>query len=131
MGRIRSSDTAPELQVRSILHRLGFRFRLHAKDLPGRPDIVLPKWHHAIFVNGCFWHRHERCKYCYTPKSRIEFWLTKFKGTVERDRKAVNELRGLGWQVTTVWECELADRERLASKLAAAIRDLNSVYQQQ
>lgn len=122
MGRIRSADTAPEIRVRSILHRLGYRFRLHAKYLPGRPDIVLPKWRHIVFVHGCFWHRHASCKFCYTPKSRTEFWRAKFEGTVERDRTVENTLRGMGWHVTVVWECELADEGKLASKLGKAIR---------
>lgn len=121
MGRIRSTNTTPEIRVRSILHRLGYRFRLHCKVLPGRPDIVLPKWRHAIFVHGCFWHRHEKCKLCYTPKSRTEFWTAKFEGTVRRDQAAENALRGMGWQVTIVWECEIADEEKLAWKLRAAI----------
>ena len=122
MGRIRSTNTTPEIRVRSILHRLGYRFRLHSKNLPGRPDIVLPKWHHAIFVHGCFWHRHSSCKFCYTPKSRTEFWSAKFKGTIERDKLAEGALRSLGWHVTLVWECELDDEDKLARKLGEAIQ---------
>lgn len=122
MGRIRSVNTAPEIRVRSILHGLGFRFRLHSKGLPGRPDIVLPKWHHAIFVHGCFWHRHEGCRFCYTPKSRTEFWTAKFRGTIVRDRTAENALRDLGWHVTVIWECELDDVSKLASRLGEAIQ---------
>ena len=87
MSRIRGSDTKPELLVRSLLHRMGYRFRLHRKDLPGRPDIVLPKYRTVIFVHGCFWHRHKGCKYAYTPKSRTDFWQNKFQGTVERDKR--------------------------------------------
>lgn len=121
MGRIRSKDTAPEIRVRGILHRLGYRFRLHSKRLPGRPDIVLPKWRHVIFVHGCFWHRHEACRFCYTPKSRTEFWAAKFQGTIERDRAAEEALRSLGWGVTVVWECELADEDRLISKLKSSL----------
>jgi len=122
MGRIRSANTTPEIRVRSILHRLGYRFRLHSKELPGRPDIVLAKWRHVVFVHGCFWHRHASCKFCSTPKSRIEFWAAKFERTVERDKAVEGKLRGMGWQVTVVWECELADEEKLVSRLAAAIR---------
>jgi DNA mismatch endonuclease (patch repair protein) len=122
MGRIRSANTTPEIRVRSILHRLGYRFRLHSKELPGRPDIVLPKWHHVIFVHGCFWHRHEDCKFCYTPKSRTDFWTAKFEGTIRRDRAAETALRSMGWHVSIVWECEIGDEVKLASKLRAAIQ---------
>lgn len=121
MGRIRSTNTAPELKVRSVLHRLGYRFRLHAKKLPGKPDIVLPKWKVAIFVHGCFWHRHKGCTLCYTPKSRADFWEAKFRGTVERDRVAVKKLKELGWRVSIVWECEISKDDELASRLQQAI----------
>src|SRR5438309_147923 len=106
MGRIRSRNTGPEITVRSALHRLGFRFRLHSKALPGKPDIVLPKWNHVIFVHGCFWHRHSGCKMAYTPKSRSEFWSEKFKQNVARDEAAQLALTTLGWTVSTIWECE-------------------------
>ena len=122
MGRIRSENTTPEIRVRSVLHRLGFRFRLHLKGLPGRPDIVLPKWRHAIFVHGCFWHRHASCQFSYMPKSRTEFWTAKFEGTIQRDQAAERALRDSGWKVTIVWECEISDKEKLASKLMTAIR---------
>lgn len=121
MGRIRSANTVPEIRVRSILHRLGYRFRLHSKELPGRPDIVLPKWHYAIFVHGCFWHRHEGCKFCYTPKSRIEFWNAKFEGTIRRDKAAENALRDMGWYVMVVWECEIEDEVTLVTKLCTSM----------
>src|SRR5687767_12852388 len=85
MSRIKGKNTKPEIILRSLLHKSGFRFRLHSKNLPGKPDIVFPKHRMAIFVNGCFWHRHENCKYCYTPKSRNEFWNSKFQRTIERD----------------------------------------------
>jgi DNA mismatch endonuclease (patch repair protein) len=117
MSRIRGSDTKPELLVRSLLHRMGYRFRLHRKDLPGRPDIVLPKYRTVIFVHGCFWHRHKGCKYAYTPKSRTDFWQNKFQGTVERDKRNRRELRKLGWKVIVIWECQIADRDRLISRL--------------
>lgn len=106
MSRIRGRDTQPELLVRSALHRAGYRFRLHRKDLPGRPDIVLPKYHTVVFVHGCFWHRHAGCRFTYTPKSRIAFWQNKFDANVERDRLARDKLRRLGWTVVTVWECQ-------------------------
>lgn len=107
MSRIRSGDTKPERLVRSLLHRAGYRFRIRVNALPGRPDIVLPKYRTAIFVHGCFWHRHSECRYAYTPKSRTNFWEEKFKATVERDRKKTDELRSVGWRVIVVWECEL------------------------
>ncbi|XP_061168538.1 type II nicking enzyme V.XorIIP-like [Saccostrea echinata] len=107
MSRIKGKDTKPELLLRSMLHRAGFRFRLHVPGLPGRPDIVLPRYQTVIFVNGCFWHRHRNCKFAYTPKSRIEFWQQKFSDTVARDTAKEKQLRELGWNVITVWECEL------------------------
>lgn len=107
MSRIRCKDTKPERLLRSLLYRAGFRFRLHAADLPGKPDIVLRKYHTVIFVHGCFWHRHEGCVNATTPKSRTEFWIEKFRRTVERDRRKQTELEDAGWKVLTVWECEL------------------------
>jgi DNA mismatch endonuclease (patch repair protein) len=118
MSRIGSKNTGPERIVRSVLHSLGFRFRLHRKSLPGTPDIVLPKYKTVIFVHGCFWHRHMNCKYCYTPKSRVEFWNKKFDGNVERDSKRVRQLEELGWRVLTVWECETNDHASLANSLS-------------
>lgn len=123
MSRIRNRDTSPELIVRSTLHRLGFRFRLHKADLPGKPDIVLPKWHSVILVNGCFWHRHKGCKFAYNPKSRIQFWRTKFKENVSRDERCKNELRSVGWRVHVVWECQTHDREKLERYLLKFFRN--------
>lgn len=117
MSRIRSRDTGPELLVRSALHRAGYRFRLHSKDLPGRPDIVLPKYHTVVFVHGCFWHRHKGCRFAYTPKSRVAFWNNKFRGNIERDRRTSTALRKLGWRVVTVWECQATSPERWLSKI--------------
>jgi len=108
MSRIRASNTKPELIVRSALHRLGFRFRIHRKDLPGHPDIVLPRHRTVVFVHGCFWHRHRACKYAYAPKTRAGFWRRKFKKNVARDREVRAQLERLGWKVVTVWECECA-----------------------
>jgi DNA mismatch endonuclease (patch repair protein) len=107
MSRIRSRDTKPELVVRRMLHAAGFRFRLNVRTLPGTPDIVLPKYKIAIFVHGCFWHRHPGCKFAYTPKSRIDFWLTKFDENVARAERVQAELGKLGWNVVVLWECEL------------------------
>jgi len=107
MSRIRGKNTKPEVLLRSLLHRRGFRFRLHSADLAGKPDLVLPRHRTVIFVHGCFWHRHQGCPYTTTPKSRTEFWQDKFKRTVERDRQKQSELEHAGWRVLIVWECEL------------------------
>ena len=118
MSGIRSKNTKGELQLRKGLHARGFRFRLHASELPGRPDLVFPKYHAAIFVNGCFWHGHE-CSLFKWPKSRQEFWLAKITGNQERDRRVQAALRDMGWRVGVVWECSwkgkcrLSDSERL------------------
>lgn len=118
MSRIRSKNTKPEVALRRALHRLGFRFRLHRKDLPGKPDIVLPKYRTAIFVHGCFWHGHKGCKVANTPKSNTEFWIAKFKKNRERDRLASQQLNSLGWKVFTVWECEINAPAMLDSRAA-------------
>lgn len=107
MSRIKGKDTKPELILRSLLHKAGLRFRLHAPKLPGRPDIVLIKYKTVIFVNGCYWHRHPKCPKATIPKTRTSFWLTKFAATVERDQKKSTELKNLGWTVLIVWECQL------------------------
>lgn len=111
MSRIKSKDTKPELKVRKILYKLGYRFRLHRKDLPGKPDIVLPKYRTAMFVNGCFWHRHENCIEASRPKSNSEFWENKLNKNVERDLKKYQLLREDNWKVIVFWECELEDSE--------------------
>lgn len=113
MSRIRGVNTKPEIRVRSLLHRMGFRFRLHRKDLPGKPDIVLTKHETIIFVHGCYWHRHPGCQFAYTPKSRVEFWTTKFARNVERHFEVESELQALGWRVIVIWECETKDEEAL------------------
>lgn len=121
MSRIRSRNTKPEVFVRSLLHRMGYRFRLHVSSLPGTPDLVLPRYKTVIFVHGCFWHRHSGCKYSYTPKSRIEFWKRKFEKNIEADKRAVEELKELGWSVFVIWECELADTETLTKRISASL----------
>jgi DNA mismatch endonuclease (patch repair protein) len=108
MASIRGRDTKPEMLLRRTLHRKGFRFRLHRKDLPGRPDIVLPSRKIAIFVHGCFWHRHENCRFATTPSTRPDFWRKKFEGNVERDARVETQLLANGWRVATIWECSLA-----------------------
>src|SRR5579871_634742 len=109
MSRVHAEDTLAELRVRRSAHALGLRYRLHRRDMPGKPDLVFPKYYIALFVHGCFWHRHEGCKKASTPKSRTEFWQTKFDRNVARDTQVFEELRRLGWQVETIWECELKD----------------------
>lgn len=116
MRAIKSRDTAPELAVRSLLHRMGFRFRLNRKDLPGKPDIVLPGRRTVIFVHGCFWHMHS-CKTGHIPKSRIDYWKPKLLRTQVRDLENSQRLIEQGWKVLTVWECELADPNALALRL--------------
>jgi DNA mismatch endonuclease (patch repair protein) len=117
MGRIQSTNTGPERRIRSMLHRLGLRFRIHVDKLPGSPDIVLNKWRTVIFVNGCFWHRHRGCKLSYTPKSNIAFWRSKFERTLVRDQEQSASLRQLGWRVIVVWECELQNRDKIEKRL--------------
>ena len=117
MSRIKSKDTRPEILVRSLLHRLGFRFSLKRRDLPGRPDIVLTRHKVAIFVHGCFWHRHKDCQNSVLPKTRQEFWMAKLTGNVERDTRNVIALKQMGWKVLTVWECEVEDEPSLSRKL--------------
>lgn len=107
MSRIKGKNTRPEMLLRSLLHHAGFRFRLHPEKLPGKPDIVLPRYKTAVFVNGCFWHRHENCRFAYFPNSRQEFWMEKFNATVLRDENKKQLLIADGWHVMTIWECEL------------------------
>ena len=117
MGRIRNRDTRPERIVRSALHRMGFRFRLKSQRLPGSPDIVLTRHGMAVFVHGCFWHRHPRCTYTYMPKSNRAFWLKKFAQNQRRDRAVRHRLRRMGWRALTIWECETHGVSALAKRL--------------
>lgn len=123
MSRIRGKDTRPELRVRSALHRLGYRFRLNRRDLPGKPDIVLPRYQTVIFVHGCFWHRHPGCRFAYTPKSRVEFWQAKFERNVERHREVEEELTTLGWRVLVIWECETDSATGLLDRLTELLTE--------
>jgi DNA mismatch endonuclease (patch repair protein) len=123
MSRIKNKNTKPEIQVRSLLHSMGFRFRLHRRDLPGKPDIVLPKYNTAIFVNGCFWHVHENCKDSTIPKTNTSFWEKKLKRNIERDRKIYDQLKGTGWKVVIVWECELKNIENIKLRLSREIHE--------
>tara|TARA_R110002110_G_scaffold157063_1_gene352795 strand:+ start:4109 stop:4483 length:375 start_codon:yes stop_codon:yes gene_type:complete len=106
MSRVAGKNTSPEIRVRKAAHAMGLRFRLHRKDLPGKPDIVLPKWKTVIFVHGCFWHRHPGCPKASMPKSRTDYWKDKFDKNVERDARNRVALEALGWRVETIWECE-------------------------
>lgn len=111
MSAIKSNDTKPEMLVRKYLHGMGLRYGLHNKKLPGSPDIVLRKYKTAIFINGCFWHGHDNCRYYRLPKSNIEFWQTKINRNRERDKRDIEALRKRGWRVIVVWECELRTKE--------------------
>ena len=124
MAGIRGKDTKPELSLRRALHREGLRYRLHVAGLPGRPDILLPRYHALVQVHGCFWHRHEDCSFCTTPASNAGFWKVKFRETVKRDKQNLDALRKLGWRVAIVWECAIKDlgAEAVAEKIAAWLR---------
>ena len=122
MSRIRGGGTKPEIIVRRIAHRLGFRFRLHRKDLPGRPDMVFPRHRAVIMVHGCFWHRHPGCKHASTPKTRESFWKNKLEDNVARDRRNETALRELGWRVMVIWECETRDSETVADRIESFLR---------
>lgn len=127
MRGIRSKNTKPEVELRKLLFRMGFRFRLHRKDLPGKPDIVLPKWKTVIFVHGCFWHRHEGCRLAAIPKTRTEFWQKKFAGNVARDRRNRDLLLSTGWRVAIVWECGMRRApEEIATNLGLWVSGSNS-----
>ena len=127
MSRIRGKDTKPEILVRKYLFSEGFRFRKNDKRYPGHPDIVLPKYHTVIFVNGCFWHGHENCKYYTIPKSNTEFWVAKVKRNQERDQADAVALSNLGWNVITIWECQLekANRDKTLGDLVNNLLQLH------
>jgi DNA mismatch endonuclease (patch repair protein) len=119
MARVRGKDSKPERIVRRLAHALGYRFRLHYRNLPGTPDLVFPRLRKAIFVHGCFWHRHHGCTRTTTPKTRAAYWRTKFAANVERDARKERQLKALGWKVLIVWECETFDPITLARRLRA------------
>jgi DNA mismatch endonuclease (patch repair protein) len=125
MARVKARDTKPEMVVRRLLHAMGYRYRLHAKDLPGSPDIVFRGRRKAILVHGCFWHRHPdpACRLARLPKSRLDFWLPKLERNRERDLENLARLEALGWRALLVWECELRDRERMEHRLRAFLED--------
>ncbi|CAN5617666.1 very short patch repair endonuclease [soil metagenome] len=123
MGRVHNKDTKPEMYVRRLVHSLGYRYRLHYGELPGRPDIVFPEKRKAIFVHGCFWHRHEGCSRCRMPKSRLEFWGPKLEKNRLRDLKNLAKLRELGWDVLVVWECETEEAAGLPGRIMSFLED--------
>lgn len=120
MSKVRSTDTAPEMLVRRLVHSMGYRYRLHRKDIPGTPDLVFPGRRKVIFVHGCFWHRHDdpACRLARLPKSRLEFWLPKLSANAERDARTQARLEELGWRVMTIWECQVKDTEALKRNIS-------------
>ncbi len=120
MANIKGKNTRPELELRKALHALGLRFRIHGKHLPGKPDIVLPRWKAAVFVHGCFWHRHEGCRFASSPATRSDFWNEKFAANVARDRRNQKQLLDIGWKVKVVWECDL--KSKGANAIALEVR---------
>ena len=125
MSHVRGKDTKPEVMVRQFLFAQGFRYRLYRKDLPGKPDIVLPKYRTVIFINGCFWHGHSGCKYATIPKANHDFWLAKISGNIERDKTNYAKLFELGWKVVEIWQCELKPkfREQTLNNLLTELRN--------
>ena len=124
MSRIRGKDTSLEIKVRSFLFKQGFRFRKNVKTLPGKPDVVLPKYHSVIFINGCFWHHHDDCRLATVPKTRTEFWSNKFRVNIENDRKNKILLEEMGWKVLTIWECQIKKEFLLTmDKLVSTIKE--------
>lgn len=121
MSKVRSRDTAPEIRVRKLAHALGFRFRLHRHDLPGTPDLIFPRYKIAIFVHGCFWHRHPGCDRSSTPSTNIDFWLAKFERNQLRDAQAITSLESMGWQVHVIWECDTRTESRLRGILDSVL----------
>ena len=125
MSHVRGKDTKPEVMVRQYLFANGFRYRLYRKDLPGKPDIVLPKYKTVIFINGCFWHGHSGCKYATIPEANHDFWLAKISGNIERDKSNYAKLYELGWKVIEIWQCELKPkfREQTLNNLLTELRN--------
>lgn len=122
MSRVKGKNTKPEKVVRSLLHLMGYRFRLHRKDLPGKPDIVLPKHRKVVFVHGCFWHGHENCRRAARPQANADFWNKKIDSNIARDANTQVELEKLGWQFLVIWQCEMKDVEKLRQRLAGFLK---------
>ncbi|KFE54200.1 very short patch repair endonuclease [Pseudomonas syringae] len=131
MAKIKGKNTKPEMTVRSVCHRLGLRFRLHRKDLPGKPDLVFPRHRLCLFVHGCFWHQHPGCKYAYQPKSRLGFWLPKLQNNVLRDHKAKADLEALGWKVAIIWECQTKNLGMLDVEICKLVEKCSEATSQQ
>lgn len=123
MRAVRHENTTPEIKVRKMAHSLGYRFRLHRKDLPGSPDLVFPKHNLCIFVHGCFWHSHPQCKKATVPKSNMGYWRQKFEDNKQRDRRKARELQTLGWKVVIIWECQTRDTKKLRTILLKSLGD--------
>jgi DNA mismatch endonuclease, patch repair protein len=117
MAAVRSENTQPEMAVRRLVHKMGYRYRLHARGLPGRPDLVFPQRRKIVFVHGCFWHRHRNCRFATSPKTRVVFWSEKFERNMARDRRDRRALKKAGWAVMVVWQCELKNPEELARRI--------------
>lgn len=117
MALVKSKDSRPELTVRRLTHGLGFRYRLHDKSLPGKPDLVFKKRRKVVFVHGCFWHRHENCRLARLPKSRMDFWLPKLERNRERDAENIQRLKELGWEIMVIWECEINKVDQLKQRI--------------
>ena len=126
MSKVKGKNTKPELIVRSMLHKMGYRFRLYRKDLPGNPDITLPKFKKVIFVHGCFWHGHEKCKRAKRPTTNREFWDKKLNKNLLRDKENIEELNSKGWESLLVWTCEVKDKNRLKRKLSEFLMEKNN-----
>ncbi len=123
MARVRTQHSKPEIAVRRVVHALGYRFRLHRRNLPGTPDLVFPKAKKVVFVHGCFWHRHRGCSRTTTPKTRAAYWVAKFAANVRRDARTQRQLKSAGWRVLVVWECQTFDPSALAKRLARFLAD--------
>ena len=115
MSLIRGSDSAPEMKLRRLVHGMGYRYRLHVKELPGKPDMVFPSRHAVIFMHGCFWHRHKACKLARLPKSRLDFWQPKLEENRKRDLRNQERLKKMGWRMLVVWECQIVDTQRVSN----------------
>ncbi|MDP2414290.1 very short patch repair endonuclease [Daejeonella sp.] len=126
MSRIRSKNTKPEMLVRKFLHKNGFRYRLHVKNLPGKPDIVLPKYKSVIFIHGCFWHGHEGCKYYVVPKTRTDWWLKKIMTNTSNDLKAEETLLSKGWKIIRIWECEIKSAQKFIVRSDELLKEIST-----
>jgi DNA mismatch endonuclease (patch repair protein) len=122
MSRVKGKDTKPELAVRSLVHRMGFRYRLHVRSLPGQPDMVFSSKKRVIFVHGCFWHRHTGCALCRMPKSKLDFWKPKLEGNRQRDLRNQSKLRRTGWRILTIWECQVGDEDKMKQRVMKFLR---------